>query len=87
VHGGKPTKHSREVHADYQASSQYLREHWEELLERHANRWVAIAKGKVFGVDDDVVALVDQLGHEGVADRAVVALMTREEPPRYLPPE
>jgi len=62
-----------------QADSEYLEEHWGDLLQQHPDEWVAIFKGAVAGHAADLDALLRELESSGIdSSRAVVELLSTE---------
>ena len=50
----------------YSADSAYFREHYEELLARYPDRWVAVYDRQVVAVAEDQNELISQLEREGI---------------------
>jgi len=58
----------------------YLQEHYEELLDRYPEHWVAVYDQSVVGVDTDPERLIEQLRARGVPpEHTVREYLTREE--------
>lgn len=50
----------------FRRDGQYFEEHWDELLERYPERWVAVYHRHVVGAAKDIRRLVRQLERKGI---------------------
>jgi hypothetical protein len=58
----------------------YFEKHYDELLERYSDQWVAVFNERVVGVDDDLERLIDRLREEDVPpERAYIDRPTHED--------
>ena len=63
-----------------QQEAEYYEAHYEELLEKHPEQWVAILDQKVVGVSSDPTELMQRLKDQGVSlRRMLVKHVTREQ--------
>jgi hypothetical protein len=80
---------SKEVQEElerFRRDSDYLQAHYEELLDRYPERWVAVFNERVVGVAPELDELLDGLMAEGLPiGRVYVQFLTREEVDWILP--
>ena len=55
-----------------QQETEYYEAHYEELLEKHPEQWVAILDQKVVGISSDARELMQNLKDQGVSLRRVL---------------
>ncbi|HEY8885566.1 MAG TPA: DUF5678 domain-containing protein [Chloroflexota bacterium] len=70
----------------FQQDTDYLRTHWDDLLERYPEQWIAIYNREVVGVAPDFDRLLGELKKCGVPiGRARIEHMTRHDDVLILP--
>ena len=70
----------------FQQDTDYLRTHWEELLQQYPEQWVAILNREVVGVAPNFDQLLTDLQTTGVPiGRARIEHLTRDEDLLVLP--
>ena len=70
----------------FQQDTDYLRTHWDDLLERYPEQWIAIYNREVVGVAPDFDRILGELKKCGVPiGRARIEHMTRHDDVLILP--
>ncbi len=70
----------------FQQDTDYLRTHWDDLLERYPEQWIAIYNREVVGAATDFDSLLAELKKTGVPiGRARIEHMTRDGDVLILP--
>ena len=67
-----------------QQEAQYYEAHYEELLEKHPEQWVAILDQKVVGSSSDPRELMQNLKNQGVSLRRVLVKHVTSEQETWI---